>query len=64
MQGNDDMETPLPDILTFSSLNNDAAITFVNSTTVNGVVFQHNKAFDIVASADLLVVWRSFAQIV
>ena len=51
------MDVPPPtEILSFSSLKNDAAITFVNSTTVNGVVFQHDRAFDVVASADFLVV--------
>ena len=50
------MEAPLPDVLTFSSPDSDATITFINSTTVNGLIFQHGKAFDIVASADLLSV--------
>ena len=45
-----------PEILSFSSLNNDAAITFINSTAVDGVLFQHSQAFDIAASADLLTV--------
>ena len=56
LQGKDLIETPQPDILSFYSPDNDAAITFINSTTVNGLVFQHGRAFDIVASADLLVV--------
>ena len=55
-KGKEDLAAPLPDILTFSSAESDAAITFINSTSVNGVVSQHGKAFDIVASADLLVV--------
>ena len=46
----------MPDVLTFSSSESDAAITFVNSTTANGVVSQHGRTFDIVASANLLVV--------
>ena len=50
------MEVPPPDILSFSSPHNDAAITFINKTAVNGVVFQHDRAFDVVASADMLVV--------
>ena len=54
------MEAPLPDVLTFVSPELDAAITFINSTTMNGVVSQHGKAFDIVASADLLVVRNIF----
>ena len=54
------MEPPLQDILTFSSLSNDAAITFINSTTVIGVVYRHDKAFDIVASADMLTVIMAF----
>ena len=55
-KGKDYVEAPLPDILSFASPRNDAAITFINDTAVNGVVFQHNKAFDIVASANLLLV--------
>ena len=50
-----------PDILSFSSPNNDAAITFINSTAVNGVVFLHGRTFDVVASAELLVVTRNTA---
>ena len=61
-KGNGYVEVPIPDILSFSSPDNDAAITFINSTTMNGVVFQHNRAFDVIASANLLVVWQHTAQ--
>ena len=57
-KGKDYVEAPLPNILSFASPHNDATITFINDTAVNGVVFQHNKAFDIVASANLLLVWQ------
>ena len=50
------MVAPSQTIFTFSSPESDATITFINSTTVNGVVSQHGKAFDIVASADALEV--------
>ena len=50
------MDLPIPEVVSFSSPDNDAAITFINKTTVDGVVFQHGRAFDIVASADSLVV--------
>ena len=59
VQGKDNSQAPLPDILTFASPDSDAAITFINSTTANGVVFQHGMSFDMTATADLLVV---FAQ--
>ena len=49
------VEVPTPSILSFSSPQNNAAITFINDTAVNGVVFQHGHAFDVVVSADLLV---------
>ena len=58
-QGNgydSNLEVSPPETLSLFSPKNDAAITFINSTTVNGVVFQHGRAFDIVASADFLVV--------
>ena len=61
-QGDGYLEVPPPETLSFSSPKNDAAITFINSTAVNGVVFQHNRAFDIVASADVLVVRQNDAQ--
>ena len=44
------------DILSFSSPKNDAALTFVNSTTVNGVLLNHGRAWDVVASDGLLKV--------
>ena len=50
------MEIEPPDILSFSSPKNDAAITFINSSAVNGVVFQHGQAFDLVASAKIIEV--------
>ena len=56
IQGNGDLEVSPPETLSFSSPNNDAAITFINSTSLNGVIFQHGRAFNIVASADFLVV--------
>ena len=55
-QGDGYVEVPTPDILSFSSSKNDAAVTFINGTSANGVVFQHDRAFDFVASADSLVV--------
>ena len=55
-QANGYVEVSPPEILSFSSAKHDAAITFVNSTTVNGVVFHGNDTFDIVASADYLSV--------
>ena len=55
-QGNGYFEVSPPEILSFFGTKNDAAITFINSTAVNGVVFQHGLAFDIVASANLLEV--------
>ena len=55
-QGNDDLEVSPPETLSYFSAQNDAAITFINRTTLNGVVFQHSRAFNIVASADFLVV--------
>ena len=57
-QEKDDSQAPLPDILTFASPDSDAAISFINSTTATGVVFQHGMSFDVTATADLLVVWR------
>ena len=42
------------DILSFSSPKNDAALTFVNSTTVNGV--KNGQAWDVVASDGFLKV--------
>jgi hypothetical protein len=62
--GNGYVEVPPPDILTFSSPQNDAAITFINSTALDGVLFQHDRAFDIVASEDLLTlspVWHDLS---
>ena len=59
-KGNGYVHLPVPEVLSFASPDNDAAITFVNSTTVDGVVFQHGRAFDIVASADALVVSLHF----
>ena len=50
------VEVPPPDVSSFSTPTNDAAITFIGNNTVNGVVFQHDQAFDIVASAKLLEV--------
>ena len=50
------MEVPLPDVFSFSTPTNDAAITFIGNNTVNGVLFQQDKAFDIVASTNLLEV--------
>ena len=44
------------DILSFSSPENDAALTFVNSTTVNGVLLKNGRAWDVVASDGLLKV--------
>ena len=44
------------DILSFSSPKNDAALTFVNSTTVNGVLLKNGCAWDVVASDGLLKV--------
>ena len=44
------------DILSFSSPKNDAALTFVNSTTVNGVLLKNGQAWDVVASDGLLKV--------
>ena len=58
-QGNGYLEVFPTKILSFSSPQNDAAITFINNTAVNGVVFQHSRAFDLVASADFLVVRRT-----
>ena len=55
-KGNGYVEVPPPEVLSFSSPQNDAAITFINSTSIDGVVFQHGRAFDVAASADLLVV--------
>ena len=55
-KGNGDVDMPPPDILSFSSAENDAALTFINSTAVNGVIFQHGQAFDVVASDGLLKV--------
>ena len=59
LQKKDVFKEPIADILTFASPDSDAAITFINSTTANGVVFQHGMSFDMTATADLLVV---FAQ--
>lgn len=58
-KGNGYEEVQPPDILSFSSPKNDAAITFINSTAVNGVLFQHGHTFDVVASAELLVVTQN-----
>ena len=44
------------DILSFSSPEHDAALTFVNSTTVNGVLLKNGRAWDVVASDGLLKV--------
>ena len=44
------------DIISFSSPLNDAALTFVNSTTVNGVLLKNGQAWDVVASDGLLKV--------
>ena len=44
------------DIVYFSSSKNDAALTFVNSTTVNGVLLKNGQAWDVVASDGLLKV--------
>ena len=44
------------DILYFSSPKNDAALTFVNSTTVNGVLLKNGQAWDVVASDGFLKV--------
>ena len=44
------------DILSFSSPKNDAALTFVNSTTVNGVLLKNGQAWDVVASDGFLKV--------
>ena len=44
------------DIVCFSSSKNDAALTFVNSTTVNGVLLKNGQAWDVVASDGLLKV--------
>ena len=63
-KGNGYTEIEPPDILTFSSPKNDAAITFINSSAVNGVVFQHGHAFDVVASSKLLVVIQHVTQVV
>ena len=54
--GNGDVDMPPPDILSFSSAENDAALTFINGTAVNGVLFQHGRGFDVVASDGLLQV--------
>ena len=54
-RGNHYAQVSIPDILSFFSPENDAAITFINGTAVNGVVFQHGHAFDVVASAESLV---------
>ena len=62
-KGKDYVEAPLPNILSFASPHHDATITFINDTAVNGVVFQHNKAFDLVASENLLLVWQHTARI-
>ena len=48
---------PPTEILSFTSPENDATITFINSTTVNGLLLQHGQAFDIVASEDYLQVF-------
>ena len=59
-KGDGYVEVPPPEVLSYSSTNDDAAITFINSTAVSGVVFQHHKAFDIVASAKALTVeWHN-----
>ena len=50
------MEVPPADILTYSTAKNDAALTFVNSTTVNGVLIHDGQAWDVVASDGLLQV--------
>ena len=50
------MESSPPEILSYSSRKNDAAITFINSTAMNGVLLQREWAFDFVVSADLLLV--------
>ena len=55
-KGNGDVDMPPPDILSFSSTENDAALTFINSTAVDGVLFQHGRGFDVVASDGLLQV--------
>ena len=58
-KGNGYVEVPPTDILSFSSPEKDAALTFINSTTVNGVLVQNGHAFDVVASDDLLrVIFR------
>ena len=44
------------DILYFSSPKNDAALTFVNSTTVNGVLLKNGQAWDVVPSDGFLKV--------
>ena len=50
------MEVPPADILTYTSPKNDAALTFVNSTTVNGVLLKNGQAWDVVASDGFLKV--------
>ena len=55
-KGNGDVDMPPPDILSFSGTENDAALTFINGTAVNGVLFQHGRGFDVVASDGLLQV--------
>ena len=44
------------DIVSFSSPKNDAALTFVNSITVNSVLLKNGQAWDVVASDGLLKV--------
>ena len=44
------------DIVSFSSPKNDAALTFVNSITVNSVLLKNGQARDVVASDGLLKV--------
>ena len=55
-QGHGYVEVPPPDVLSFSSPKNDAALTFINRTTLNGVLFGHGRVFDVVASENLLQV--------
>ena len=55
-KGNGDVDMPPPDILSFSSTENNAALTFINATAVDGVLFQHGRGFDVEASDGLLQV--------
>ena len=59
-QGNGYNEVPPPEVLSFSSTEKDASLTFMNSTSVQGVLIHHGRAFEVVASADSMQVCLFF----